>query len=513
MKIALCMFLLLTSSLLEGAHAAPLSASSSSSSKAAAEASKITPLEVFIIIDGSLFDSASLGGNAALRRLIFGFKAPVIVAIVAAGESRAAVSFCSELSEDDISCHAKPMDVLMKKKKPTNPESIPQFFILFGITRAQLAWWDFRDNGVIEVQVSQLQAIMWLTSLDTVALSQWRVPEFHVVVITQYRVEPLKRLLSSLANAYYFADTVHIHFSIDKHSTLHAESDALIKTVSAFEWPHGQKNVQRRIVPGGLISAVTESWYPGNEHSYGVLLEDDIEVSPYWFQFAKSSVLMHQYSATGPNPSLVGVSLYSPRILELHKSRQHLDFTHMFKDNFSPFLYQTPCSWGAVYFPRAWQEFHDYMSLRLRVTDKDAKKFDIPTKPTSNGWKGSWKKFFIEMMYGRGFVMLYPNLANQTSFSTNHLENGEHNGPHGHSELEHLPIDYTVPLVQYDDLDMLEKMPLLPISKLPVLDMFATQTTLTELADRGKEWTGKIVSCSSSNGVLYDAVQEPICYP
>ena len=44
----------------------------------------------------------------------------------------------------------------------------------------------------------------------------------------------------------------------------------------------------------------------------------------------------------------------------------------------------------------------------------------------TNGWSTSWKKFLIELCFLRGWVVLYPNFYNQTSFSTNHLEPGEH---------------------------------------------------------------------------------------
>src|SRR6202050_179875 len=44
----------------------------------------------------------------------------------------------------------------------------------------------------------------------------------------------------------------------------------------------------------------------------------------------------------------------------------------------------------------------------------------------SNRWTKSWKKYFIELVYLRGYAMLYPNYADFVSFSTNHLEVGSH---------------------------------------------------------------------------------------
>ena len=45
-----------------------------------------------------------------------------------------------------------------------------------------------------------------------------------------------------------------------------------------WEWRHGAVRRFRRVAKGGLIAAVVESWYPSSERSYGLLLEDDIEV-------------------------------------------------------------------------------------------------------------------------------------------------------------------------------------------------------------------------------------------
>jgi len=35
-----------------------------------------------------------------------------------------------------------------------------------------------------------------------------------------------------------------------------------------------------RAAKGGLVAAVAEAWTPDGDHSHGLLLEDDIEVSP-----------------------------------------------------------------------------------------------------------------------------------------------------------------------------------------------------------------------------------------
>ena len=52
----------------------------------------------------------------------------------------------------------------------------------------------------------------------------------------------------------------------------------------------------------------------------------------------------------------------------------------------------------------------------------------------SNVWPRSWKRFLIDFMYGRGYVMLYPNLADQRAFSTTYMERGDHTAKDGLKE-------------------------------------------------------------------------------
>lgn len=84
--------------------------------------------------------------------------------------------------------------------------------------------------------------------------------------------------------------------------------------VRAFEWspsydpylvqPDGSESVlsrgggiavRHRVVVGGLMPAVAESWFPANENSYGIILEDDVEVSPMFYAWAKMNILRYKY--------------------------------------------------------------------------------------------------------------------------------------------------------------------------------------------------------------------------
>ncbi len=45
----------------------------------------------------------------------------------------------------------------------------------------------------------------------------------------------------------------------------------------------------------GLLPAVVESWYPNSNHSYGLLLEDDVELSPLFYAWIKMTILRYRW--------------------------------------------------------------------------------------------------------------------------------------------------------------------------------------------------------------------------
>ncbi|KAL1530130.1 hypothetical protein AB1Y20_001048 [Prymnesium parvum] len=350
-----------------------------------------------------------------------------------------------------------------------------------------------------------VHALAFLATLNPYSLSQWERFHVEIAIITANRPASLGRLLQSLSHAHYLGDAVDVSVSIECGTSFQT-----LATVKGWEWRHGTKHVHTRVVKGGLISAVVESWYPSGEHSYGVLLEDDIEVSPYFYVYIKLLLLTYVYNKNNVDevhgevsstselashaPSLanlIGISLYTPRLVEVRYPRRRLDL-YAQKDmraTLAPiFLQQLPCSWGSLFFPQPWIEFHQYMQRRLR---KGSTPVNIPDSAV-NGWSESWKKFLMELMHLRGYVFLYPNFYNQTSFSTNHLEVGEHIGSKG-SKLKHRPIDFTVPLLHdrsmlrelWSDISGSSLRPLPQLHDLVVLNHFSELSSLDELDSQG----------------------------
>lgn len=310
-------------------------------------------------------------------------------------------------------------------------------------------------------------------------------------IITQNRVHSLVRLLKSLSNAYYLGDDVPITFNVDSRV-----DEATIKLIGTFVWPHGTKTLRRTIIQGGLIRAVSESWYPSSDDDFGLLLEDDIEVSPYYYLWIKYALLAYHYDPQVYFPELSSISLYTPRLVEVVKERPKWNATDFFKQIHpnTPYLHQLPCSWGAVFFPKHWREFYVYMNMRFT---EDAKKnpVQIPRSRT-NGWQASWKKFLIDMMYLRGYVSLYPNFPNQASFSTNHMEPGAHISAK-ENVVKHDKEDFEVPLLADDFRNYLPNGKLPSASRLPSLNLFNQAVSLKGLKAAGAKLRMDVINCTA----------------
>lgn len=135
----------------------------------------------------------------------------------------------------------------------------------------------------------------------------------------------------------------------------------------------------------------------------------------------------------GRSPKLFGISLYQQKNVELRpEGRIPFNPRELFTDQglpfpSTPYLSQVPCSWGAVYFPEHWSEFHNYLLQRFSQSWLSMDELVVvPYGIRSNHWLRSWKKYFIELAFLNGYVMLYPNYDGYLSLSTNHLEYGAH---------------------------------------------------------------------------------------
>jgi hypothetical protein len=357
------------------------------------------------------------------------------------------------------------------------------------------------SNNINEYDVSTNQFHFLIVF---VYYAEWNKPQFQMNIITQNRLQSLTRLMKSLSSAYYLGDKISLTINMDRSA-----DRPTIEYAQAFEWPYGEKHVRYRVIQGGLLSAVAESYYPAHDEDYGIILEDDVELSPLWYVWAKYAILKYRHgTAKSATERMFGVSFYGQRAMELPLPGRRRFYPDQALEGYSfpsrtPYLCQVPCSWGAVYFPEIWREFHDY--LLARIQDWNTIKFQNVTVPwsRSNKWRASWKKFLIELTYLRGYVMLYPNFEEFASFSTNHAEVGEHMRLKP-GKVYNVSI-FQVPLMQNDVLlQQLPKGRLPPYKSLPILDLWGNVTSADVIIERGNELHSNISLCPIPEQLTYD---------
>lgn len=201
------------------------------------------------------------------------------------------------------------------------------------------------------------------------------------------------------------------------------------------------------------------SWLATDDREFAFFFEDDIEVSPHYFDFSLISLhrlVLPKGRRSPPGTSvwvdrLVGISLNTPRYNEIIYPPVRWTPPEAISADETLFLFGLPCSWGALYFPWKWREFLTYYYWRSSQPPGDVLDDAIPDSATRL-WRRSWKKFLIEHMYMRGEFMLYVSLEGQVSLSTHWREPGEHTDMNPQEplvdELGTLVLDYfTVPLL------------------------------------------------------------------
>lgn len=263
------------------------------------------------------------------------------------------------------------------------------------------------------------------------------MPKFKNILITNDRSVSLRRLYRSLQSAHYFGDGLDLSIKVEASA-----DDATIKAItdmtsakSPDSWKLGRSDVFFRFRQAGLICNIVEAWYPTSNDEYAFFFEDDIEASPFFYAWAKWAILMYRYgpdAPTEPAKNIFGISLIQQMTSELDRATGRImwsAFEELKKlgshDQYSPYLSQVPSSWGAVYFPEHWREFHDYIQVRDGEEIVPMNTHIVAPWLVSDTWGGSWKRFLIELIFLRGYSMLYPNYPDWASLSTNHVELGE----------------------------------------------------------------------------------------
>ncbi len=225
-----------------------------------------------------------------------------------------------------------------------------------------------------------------------------------IVVVGYNRLGSIKRLLNSLLEANYPAKQIPLVISIDCSGDVQ-----LYQYVSGFNWPFGEKYVNIQKERLGLKKHIFQCGDLTHFFKAVVLLEDDLFVSPFFYEYVEKAV-----EAYGEEDVIAEISLYKNE----SNGYAGLPFQNI-QDGNDVFLMQDVSTWGQCWTEQMWSKF---VAWRDSHSEEDIQNVDMPERIKK--WERAWSKYYNAYVVATGRHVLYPNISLTTNFS----DAGEHGG-------------------------------------------------------------------------------------
>lgn len=220
-----------------------------------------------------------------------------------------------------------------------------------------------------------------------------------IIVVAFERPESLKRILKSLEKA-IIRDRVELIISIDK-----SDNPEVSQIAEDFEWQFGEKIVINHTTNLGLREHIMQCGDLVKDYDGVILLEDDLYVSPYFYEYSQRAVEYYKKDSR-----IAGISLFSHNFNET----QYLPFIP-FPDNSDIYFMQLPSSWGQCWTRNQWNLFKRWYTSG-EESFKQVEKRLVPQDVIN--WKdNSWKKYFFYYVIDLNKFFVYPTLSLSTNFS------------------------------------------------------------------------------------------------
>lgn len=216
-----------------------------------------------------------------------------------------------------------------------------------------------------------------------------------VVAVAYNRLESLNRLLNSLNMAVYPTENISLIISIDNSG-----DDTIINYAETFIWKHGRKAVITYGERLGLREHILKCGTFMEEYDALVILEDDLIVSPYFWDYVCQTVEKYQN-----NLDIAGISLYAPEWTNLN-----FPFIPQ-SGQFDVYYMRLAQSWGQIWMKKSWHEFTEWYESHKQEKDWSMVPKQIRIWPES-----SWLKYHIKYCIVKNKYFIYPYVGLTTCF-------------------------------------------------------------------------------------------------
>ncbi len=269
-----------------------------------------------------------------------------------------------------------------------------------------------------------LALILPLTSLCNEE-EAYRKFNLTVIVLTMNRAASLARLMRSLDNTDFEFDDDKFDVEIHVDKSMGAHYDDCVKIARNYTPPNGGRSTPRVFEKNhGLRAAWFEAWYPKPDDQYAIIIEDDLEMSPFWFTWLRKA--WYHYK---DREDMAGIALQ--RQFMMFRKPEVEGGVEVLNDH-EPFLYRLVGTWAFSPHPKHWREFLDWFS-----SIEDNETFDpyVPGMITSD-WLHmhtsmgkrhmTWEQWHIYYVNKHNQYTLYLNLPDRQVLASNWREAGVH---------------------------------------------------------------------------------------
>ena len=172
------------------------------------------------------------------------------------------------------------------------------------------------------------------------------MPHPAIVIIAYNRPHCLKRLLASLQKATFPQEPTTLIISIDK-----SDEPQVLELAQDFNWKNGEKRIIRHEERLGLMEHQLRCGDLTTEFGAAIVLEDDIVVSPCFYNYAQTALTFYE-----DHSKIGGVSLYHYEISE----NEFYPFQPI-DDGGDTYFMQFAASWGRAWTAKQWTEYREWL--------------------------------------------------------------------------------------------------------------------------------------------------------
>lgn len=240
-----------------------------------------------------------------------------------------------------------------------------------------------------------------------------------IVIPVFKKEESLINLLSSINRAVYPGSDIDLVLSLEFNTT-----DEVCNLADQFHFKAGKKTILRHDEKLGLRKHILKCADLTEEYGSIILLEDDLLVSPDFYNYSSAAL-----KAYGDEDSVAGISLYAQRFNETAQ----LPFEPM-PSSWSVYFMQLGCSWGQAWTKKQWNHFKKWKSDGGIKTEDDEYVPKNILKWSSTTWEVEYNKYLIQ---SNKFIA-YPYKSYSTVCS-------QYEGEHFKDQMNlfHVPIGVT----------------------------------------------------------------------